>query len=234
MEEVRTRPREDWRDDSYVEFWLDRDQGARHEERLRQFAMIRSYLPRERDEAFRYVDIGAGDGRLDEMLLGQFEGAQATLVDGSPLMGERARERLRAFGDRVTVVQADLASPGWQRTMDPPYDIAVSTIAIHNLRDPDRIRELYAEVYQLLAPGGFFMNLDYVRPTNPELRALLSWARGDSNAGRAGGGTPTAGMDDQLQWLRDAGFGPVDCFWREFQAALFGGFKAPVRIPGAA
>jgi tRNA (cmo5U34)-methyltransferase len=151
-------------------------------------------------------------------------------------MGERAKEQLRAFGERVTVVHADLSSPSWQGAMDPPYDGAVSTIAIHNLRDPVRIRALYAEVFQLLAPGGFFMNLDYVRPASPELRALLSWARGDpagAQPGRSSGGTSPGGMGDQLQWLRDAGFDPVDCFWKEFQAALFGGFKAPVRIPGA-
>ena len=231
----QARPREDWRDDSYVAFWIDRDEQQRREERLRQFTMIRSFIPRERDEIFSYVDVGAGDGRLDEMILERFPHARATLVDGSPLMGERARERLRAFGDRVTVVRADLSRPDWQSSMAPPYDVAVSTIAIHNLRDPERIRQLYAEVFQLLAPGGCFMNLDYVRPSSPELRALLNWASGDpvSSSRRSSGGTSPGGLDDQLQWLRDAGFAPVDCFWKEFQASLFGGFKAPVRIPGA-
>jgi hypothetical protein len=37
-------------------------------------------------------------------------------------------------------------------------------------------------------------------------------------------------VEEQLAWLREAGFGPVDCFWKEFRLAIFGGFKGQVRV----
>jgi len=37
-------------------------------------------------------------------------------------------------------------------------------------------------------------------------------------------------MQEQMGWLRDAGFSPVDCFWKEFRLAIFGGFKGQVRV----
>ena len=233
MMETRSRGRENWADDSYVADWLERQNG-RVQERERQFAMIRSLIPRKPTEEFRYIDIGCGDGWLDQFILQRFTKAHAVLADGSPLMLERARERLKAHGDRVTTVQVDLANPEWSLEIPRPVDAAVSSIAIHNLRDPLRIRTVYAEVYDLLSDGGFFVNLDYVRAAVPALRELARRAASDPEAGyvarSTSGGNPGT-IDEQLVWLREAGFAATECFWKEFNAAIFGGFKGVVRIP---
>src|SRR5438067_1784111 len=34
-----------------------------------------------------------------------------------------------------------------------------------------------------------------------------------------------APFEEQCRWLREIGFGPVDCFWKYFELALFGGFR---------
>lgn len=225
--------REDWTDDRFVAQWLDR-QGGRTDERMGQFTLIRSLVPRPPEERFRYLDVGAGDGWLDEVILTRFTRAEATLVDGSPLMGERARQRLGQFGDRVRVVRGDLSSPSWAEAVDGPFDLAVSSIAIHNLRDPVRIRTLYAEIFQLMGPGGFFMNLDYVRPVSPALRGMVRVAGTDPDVrllSSSTGGGSSGTLEEQLVWLREAGFAPVDCFCKEFQAALFGGFRGEISLP---
>jgi trans-aconitate methyltransferase len=231
--ETRSRGRENWADDTYVADWLDR-QHDRTQERERQFAMVRSLVPREPGEEFRYLNIGCGDGWLDSFLLDRFPRAQAVLIDGSPLMLERAQERLKAHAGRVSTVQVDLASSDWTGAIPGPIDVAVSTIAIHNLRDPLRIRTLYAELFDLLSDGGFFVNLDYVRAATPALRDLARHAVSDPDASyvarSTSGGNPGT-IDEQLVWLREAGFTATDCFWKEFNAALFGGFKGSVRIP---
>lgn len=232
--ETRRRPREDWSDESYVVDWLGRQHG-RSDERLRQFAMVRSLVPYAPDQSFRYLNVGAGDGWLDEVLLARFPKAEATLVDGSEVMVESAASRLDPFREQVHVVRANLAAPDWQGLVGGPFDLAVSTIAIHNLRDPTRIRALYGEIHGLLGEGGLFLNLDYVRPSTPALRALGRWAASDDAAGyvspTSGGGGSPGTIEEQLIWLREAGFAPVDCFWKEFQAALFGGCKGPFSVP---
>jgi len=231
--ETRPRGRENWEDDSFVAEWLQRQNG-RVQEREREFAMIRSLIPRDPTDEFRYMDVGCGDGWLDQFVLKRYSRAHAVLVDGSPLMLERARERLQEHGDRVTTQQADLANPEWSLQIPGPIDVVVSSIAIHNLRDPLRIRTVYAEIYDLLSDGGFFVNLDYVRSAVPALRNLTRRAAADPEAGyvvgSSSGGNPGT-IDEQLVWVREAGFAAVECFWKEFNAALFGGFKGTVRIP---
>ncbi|MEA2642710.1 MAG: tRNA (cmo5U34)-methyltransferase [Chloroflexota bacterium] len=230
------RRREDWTDDTYVADWLNR-QAPRVDERVGTFNIMRSILPHRTDEAFRYLNVGGGDGWLDEVILSRFSRAHTTVHDGSPLMLERAQERLKRFGDRVQVVHGNFGTPEWTAAAQEkgPYDLAVSTIAIHNLREPSRIRVLYAEIFGLLSDGGAFFNLDYVRAAHPSLRNLSRLAAADPDAqfvGRANTGTNTAGtVEEQLVWLREAGFSPVDCFWKEFGTVLIGGFRGPFSIP---
>ena len=233
--EVRQRPRENWADDHFVADWIEK-QGDRAAERAHQFGIVRSFVPRQPAEPFRYLNVGAGDGRLDEVLLQRFTAARATLLDGSPLMVKRAEERLRRFGERVTVVRGELATPAWRDAVPGPFDLVVSTIALHNLADPVRIRKVYAEVFEVVSDGGFFMNFDYVRAASPGARQIVLWASGDPEGGylsRSTGGQTSGTLDEQLGWLREAGFAAVDCFWKEFQAALFGGFRGSPNVPAA-
>lgn len=228
------RPREDWFSDEYVAYWLDQ-QGQRAEERRRQFMRIRAVLPKEPGQEFRYINLGAGPGNLDEVLLEQFRGAQATLVDGSLAMLAEARRRLGRFEDRVELVQANLTSPEWAGAVRGPFDVAVSTIALHNLRDPGRLRQLYAEIYRLLGGGGLFLNLDYVRIARPSLVPLAAWAAKDPDAefGRSRGGNNQPGtVEEQLGWLREAGFACAECLWKEFQVALMAGVRDQLDLPG--
>jgi tRNA (cmo5U34)-methyltransferase len=234
---------EDWFDDQFVEGWIE-EQGARKTERERQFARIAALVPRHHDEPFRYLNVGAGPGPLDALLLSRFPRAEATLLDGSPVMLEHARAELATFEGRASFVQANLAESDWAAGLGP-FDLAVSSIAIHNLRESRLVRTLYADVFDLLAEGGFFMNLDYVRMASTTLGPLGAWAAQDADAGflrvgggggrapvrRGGGGGAAGTVEENLVWLREAGFAPVDCFWREFRVALFGGFKGEVHVP---
>jgi hypothetical protein len=60
-------------------------------------------------------------------------------------------------------VQGDLATAAWRDAVRGQFDVAVSTIALHNLEDPRLIRDLYREIYEVVADGGLFMNLEYGR-----------------------------------------------------------------------
>src|SRR2546427_9265285 len=88
--------REDWFDDSFVNEWIE-EQDGRADERNRQFVMMRALIPKTETEEFRYLNIGAGAGHLDEVLLQRFRGAQAVLVDGSMAMLGAARKKLERF-----------------------------------------------------------------------------------------------------------------------------------------
>ena len=80
------------------------------------------------------------------------------------------------------------------------------------------------------------MNLDYVRAPHPGLGDVYRFASADDNSGflQVRGYRDFAGtLDEHLGWLAEAGFAPVDCFWRDLRTALFGGFRGRIRLPSA-
>ena len=228
------RPRDDWFDDEeYVSYWI-KQQDERADERNRQFHMIRALVPKLPDQPFRYLNLGAGPGHLDEVLLERFPEAEVTLLDGSFAMLAEARKRLDRFEGRAEFVQANLATPDWTGGVTGPFDLAVSTSAIHHLRDPRRVRELYAEIFPLIGHGGLFLNFDYVRLARPALDPLAAWAKKDPEAGFIGArdshGLPGT-VEEHLGWLREGGFAIAECLWREFQLALMVGVRDHIHLP---
>lgn len=224
----------DWHDEEYVERWLQR-QKEREPERRRQFVALRAFIPKYQDQEFRYLNLGAGPGNLDSILLEHFRGANAVVLDGSLAMLAAARKALAKFGDRVEYVQADLSTSSWLGAVAGPFDFVISTRTIHHLRDPKRIRELYREVRSLTGHGGTFLNLDYVRPSKAELTRLGDWvARG----GEAGFGAPPHDAADMpgtllehLGWLGEAGFNSVEVYWKEMDLALLSGINGHLHMP---
>src|SRR5438046_4627816 len=108
----------------------------------------------------RILDLGAGDGLLLGAVLEAYPEASGVAVDFSPLMLEQAKQRLANFGTRAITREADLQSPAWLKTVDGQFDAIVSGFAIHHLTH-ERKRVLYQEIYDLLAPGGLFLNSEH-------------------------------------------------------------------------
>src|SRR5262249_51124434 len=107
--------------------------------------------------ASRILDLGCGDGRLLALVLDRLPRASGIAADFSPTMLERARRRFS--GDhRVTVLEHNLDRP---LPDFAPFDAVVSSFSIHHLAH-GRKRALYAEVFESLAPGGVFCNLEHV------------------------------------------------------------------------
>jgi tRNA (cmo5U34)-methyltransferase len=224
----------DWSDEEFVRNWLTR-QEERAPERRRRFTVMRALIPKRRDDEFRYLNIGAGPGILDEVLLDHFTGSQATLVDLSLVLLNEARNRLEKFGERVEYAQGNLASPDWVGAIGGPFDFVVSTMTVHHVGQPERIRALYAEVYRLLGHGGMFLNMEFVRPARPSLAPLAAWAAQDPEAGLSGrsvhGNELPGTMIEHLGWLSEAGFSTVDVFWKDMDIAVLCGIRDHLHMP---
>jgi hypothetical protein len=107
-------------------------------------------------------------------------------------MLDRARQRLADRSAQLRYILCDLVDPSWPKRVGGPFDLAVSAIALHNLRDPEKIFSCYRTIHDLLEPGGSFLNCDrFVEGVEPHLAAL-----------------------------REAGFARVDCPWREPPRAI--------------
>jgi SAM-dependent methyltransferase len=126
------------------------------------------------------LDIGCGPGSLAVRLLARLPRATVIGIDADPVsltLGQAAYPDVP--GLRFT--DLDLRVPGWPARLGLPraVDAAVSTTALHWLHAP-ALRALYAELAQLLRPGGLLLDGDHlqedeaVTPTLARLgRALI-------------------------------------------------------------
>ena len=149
----------DWHSDSYVRDWVD---SQRDEERALLLRRMMRLIPFDPESEIRVLDIGGGYGFVTRTVLETFPRAHLVLHDYSEPMLAEAKSRLSAFGSAVSFARGDLMTPDWVESLEGQFDAVVTSIAIHNVRFPDRIHGTYREVFPFVAPGGCFLNLDRV------------------------------------------------------------------------
>jgi len=186
----------DWDSADYVADWA-KGQDRKEAYRAQPFTVLADTVPYDKAQPIRILDLGAGYGALTQFLLERFPNATAVCQDGSEEMANLGRERMRDFAGRFEYVICDFSRHGWRKLVPGSYEAIVSSIAIHNVNNPNKIRGIYEKAYTLALPGGCFLNFDRHHPP----------------------------IEDQMKWLRGAGFKEVQCFWQDDNRALFGGFK---------
>ncbi|MFI7306189.1 class I SAM-dependent methyltransferase [Micromonospora aurantiaca] len=176
------------------------------------------------------LDLGAGTGLLSLLLTAAVPGVRLTLVDGAPGMLAVAAAHLEKRGVAHRTVHADLAGP----LPAGRYDAVVSALAIHHLDDEGK-RALYERAADALVPGGMFVNAEQVAGPTPALDRRYDevWTARitelGSDAEEIAGARERMRHDrpapvaDQCRWLAEAGLVDVDCFFKEWRFAVFGG-----------
>jgi SAM-dependent methyltransferase len=120
------------------------------------------------------LDLGCGPGSLAVRLLDRLPGAAVVGVDADPLLLTLGRI---AWPDRAGLrfAELDLRTAGWSAALglDRQADAAVSTTALHWL-SPPALAAMYAELGNVLRPGGLLLNGDHFREddTAPALARL--------------------------------------------------------------
>lgn len=173
----------------------------------------------------RVLDLGAGTGMLAGFVRAAHPEVELTLLDGAAAMLAEARGSLG--DDGVSYVVGDLAGP----LPEGPWDAVVSALAVHHLDDASK-RDLFERVARALRPGGVFVDAEQVAGPTPAFTALYeAWheagarARGSDDAEWAGAVERMAydrcaSVEDQLAWLRAAGFAEADCLFKDHRFAV--------------
>jgi tRNA (cmo5U34)-methyltransferase len=242
----------DWHSHAYAHDWIER-QAASAKERERAFYLrkVTHLLPFSPEDEIRVLDIGAGYGALTKVILDAYPHSIVVVHDYAEPMLLEARSYLSGASDSVSFVRGDLLDDDWTKDIAGEFDAIVSSIAIHNVRYPERIRRVYRDVFDMLVPGGCFLNLDYVTPSGDfALRARrheklmderyrirhetgrwesLERIEAGANSGAvqapADAECVPASVENHLRWLQEAGFREAECFWHDGLRALVGGLK---------
>ncbi len=194
------------------------------------------------------LDLGCGDGILGQAVGNRYPEASVIFADFSEPMLQAARQRMEGT-DHATFIKLDYGQKGWEKSLPQDrgqYEVIISGFSIHHQPD-QRKKEVYAEIFELLAPGGIFLNLEHVASHSRwverqfeelfidslyayqrEIASGMSRQQVDkefySRPDKAA--NILAPVEDQCDWLREIGFNHVDCFLKIFELALFGGIKA--------
>ncbi|MGK7344966.1 MAG: methyltransferase domain-containing protein [Candidatus Nitrospinota bacterium M3_3B_026] len=239
-------PQADWRDEDIAKTFLSEARAAipLAEEQMQAMLLL---IKKARPKLARFLDLGCGDGALGRVIFSAFPESRGLFVDFSPPMIEAAKKELEKAGYNHEVIHGDLAVKDWLGAVEAegPFDAVVSGFAIHHLSH-ERKRELYAEIFGLLAPGGIFLNMEHVAPASPWLEDLFdeTFVNSTWEIHKSRGGQKTreqiaeeyfrrqdrelnilAPLNDQLEWLRKIGFENVDCHMKIYELALFGGTR---------
>lgn len=172
----------------------------------------------------RILDLGCGDGHLLSLTLDHCPEATGVGLDFSPAMLQRARERFAA-NNRVSLVDHNLQTPLPELGT---FDVVVSSFAIHHL-EHHRKRDLFAEIFRFLRPGGLFCNLEHVASATPAIHDRFLEAMRNTNDVEDPSNR-LLDVETQLRWLRELGYEDVDCHWKWRELALLGG-RRPESAP---
>jgi trans-aconitate 2-methyltransferase len=157
-------------------------------------------LPLRGDETV--LDAGCGSGRVTERLIDRLPRGRVVALDGSPAMVEAARERLAGFGDRVSFVTADLATP--LPLGDASVDAILSTATFHWVADHEA---LFRHLAAVVRPGGRLVAQCGGHGNIASIRAVLA-ELGDGWLGPWTFASP----EETARRLEAAGFSGVDAW----------------------
>lgn len=188
----------------------------------------------------KIMDLGCGNGFLADVLLKTYLEASAVLLDHSKPMIENARVHMKKYQNRCEIIHGDFSHSISQYAKQGTVDCIVSGYAIHHLSHTKK-KELYQQIYNMLAPGGIFINIEHTASVTPEIEKLydklfidhlsISNKRDREDVAKEYYKRPDKEdnilerMDTQIHWLKEIGFKHADCYFKWMELAVFGGIK---------
>ena len=212
-----------------------------------QISVMISILKSREEPIESFIDLGCGDGILSAAILGEYPTATGVLVDFSEPMLEQARHQLKDCVGRLAFENLDYGHPNWMKKIQEhgPFDAIVSGYSIHHQPD-NRKRQLYGEIFSLLKPGGWFVNIEHVASAAQLNIDLFEnhYVIARYTMEKQAGGTRTfeliaeeyknrpdkaanilSPVELQCDWLRETGYEEVDCYFRIYELVVFAGRK---------
>jgi tRNA (cmo5U34)-methyltransferase len=227
-----------WQSEGVVAAW-SADAARRERNRTVPLQFLASLLPFGEQEAFTFLDLGAGTGAASRAILERYPRSTALLADFSAAMMSAGERELEPFAGRYRYIEFDMSAGPWPAAIPAALDAVVTSMFVHHLPD-ERKQGLFTEIFGHLVPGGWYLTFDPVRAEDPAVEA--TWARVNDDrdpeaAARRRSRTPDeqARYDNhvryliplaqQLGYLRSAGFRGIDVYWKNLENVIYGGSR---------
>lgn len=227
-----------WKSDEGINHWLAG--GDDRERRYRpQWELMAELLPFATDEAFTFLDLGAGTGSAARTILHRYPRSKAILADFSTQMMGEAAALMGDYRDRFDYVEFDMAAGVWPDAVPSSVDAVVTSLCVHHLSD-QRKQGIFTEIFERLGPSGWYFNFDPISTDDEHVDEV--WQRTNDridpeSAEKRRHRTPEehasyenhvryiVPLERQLGFLRAAGFEACDTYWKKLDYVIYGGRK---------
>jgi tRNA (cmo5U34)-methyltransferase len=227
-----------WQSEEIVQTWAAEEK-KRERNRTAQRRFMAVLLPFGEQEAFTFLDLGAGTGAASRAILDLHPRSTAILADFSSQMMAAGEPEMQPFAGRYRYVEFDMSTGEWPAAIPAALDAVVTSMSVHHLPD-ERKQGLFAEIFDHLVPGGWYLNYDPVRAGDPVVEA--TWERvsdyyDPEAASKRLHRTPQQQarydnhvrymipLSQQLEYLRSAGFRGIDVYWKQLENVIYGGCR---------
>jgi tRNA (cmo5U34)-methyltransferase len=227
-----------WKSETIAQDWAAE---SPHRQRTHggQWQFVAALLPFGEQDSFTFLDLGAGSGAMSQAILTRFPGSNGILADFSAEMMGAGELEMRRYAGRFRYVEFDMSGGDWPATIPSALDAVVTSLCVHHLPD-DRKQGLFAEILRHLVPGGWYLNYDPVRTDDPIV--ATTWQRvadqlDPQAADKRQHRTPEEQaryenharylipLDQQLEYLRSAGFQGIDVYYKRLDYVIYGGCR---------
>ncbi len=216
----------EWQDRAFAEGWVASDQfeGLLGLPRRIAAALVSS----DRPGSTLVLDVASGPGAFLTAMLEELPAARGIWSDASAAMADEAKKRLSGFAERVEFKEADMTDlPA--AGLPSGIDAIVTSRAAHHL-DRVELGRFYTQCAELLAPGGWLVNLDHIGPSelwDRRLRAVRPrFVPASAEGPKHHHNYPLTSVSDHIAAYLEAGIDDVEVVWRGFYTCLFMGRKS--------
>jgi cyclopropane fatty-acyl-phospholipid synthase-like methyltransferase len=138
-------------------------------ERLHRFDLMFERAGMARGGEVDILDLGCGPGSLSFRALQRYPNARIVAADFDPVLLTMGQKVAGKRAGRIRFVQVDIREAAWWAEYGHAFDLVVSATALHWLNE-EHLAETYQRVYEVLKPGGRFMNTDHVASDDPQMQ----------------------------------------------------------------
>ncbi|MDX1417637.1 MAG: class I SAM-dependent methyltransferase [Candidatus Promineifilaceae bacterium] len=184
------------------------------------------------------LELGAGTGHFTEMIVDSGRFSDIYVTDGASSMLAIAREALPNENGRLHFSLLDFEKQWSRRFAEITFDAVTSSMALHHAADK---RGLFAQVYDVLKPGGVFILGDHMAAASELGQDLIGRERALIRLGRKQQwseeqikeqmridqyrqkieGDQCESVIQYLAYLAEVGFANADCLWQDYWLAVF-------------
>lgn len=192
-----------------------------------------SVIPFESSDKFKLLDLGCGTGNVTKAAKKKFPNSMINCIDIAENMIQMAKIKLEDYDD-ITYHVGDFSEVDFEEK----FDVVVSSLALHHIKTDSDKRNFYIKIYEVLRPGGVFMNSDYVLGSSdilskiyrkkwinymllnvPENEVNEKWIPKEMEEDYP------APLINHLKWLNETGYKSVDVVWKYFGYAVYCGTR---------